>query len=136
MSYTISLPYPVSANRYWRSFVPKGWGRAVVTLSPEAKAYKEAAGWAAKSAGVRTPMAGYIELAIVLHPKQPKKMKNPDEVRCIDLDNCIKVTLDALNGVAYADDAQVRRIVAERGQPSGDGVLVIKISELLPEVLR
>ena len=136
MSYTLSLPYPVSANRYWRSFVPKGWSRAVVTLSPEAKAYKEAAGWAAKVAGFRVPLSGHVELTIQLHPKQPKKAKNPDEVRCIDLDNCIKITLDALNSIAYTDDSQVRKITAERAQPHGDGVLVVTVSELLPEVLR
>jgi Holliday junction resolvase RusA-like endonuclease len=31
-----------------------------------------------------------------------------------DLDNSIKVSLDSLIGVAYADDSQIVRIVAER----------------------
>jgi len=34
----LSLPYPVSANRYWRSF--RAGSRAVVTVSAEAKVYK------------------------------------------------------------------------------------------------
>jgi len=35
-----------------------------------------------------------------------------------DLDNVVKCICDGLNGIAYADDAQVSRIVAERRQVS------------------
>jgi Holliday junction resolvase RusA-like endonuclease len=31
----------------------------------------------------------------------------------LDVDNVLKVMLDALNGVAYADDKQVRRVSIE-----------------------
>ena len=129
-SFRLVLPYPVSTNRYWRSVVPKGWSRAVTFVSDEAKAYKQAVGWTAKKAGLRAPIAGYVELAIVLHPQRPAKMKNPDEVRCMDLDNCLKVLLDALQGIAYDNDAQVRKLSAERGAPMPHAALVVIISEI------
>lgn len=111
----IALPYPVSANRYWRSFAyrAKGTGkpRAVTVVSDEAKAYKREAGWRAKLAGCRTPLAGALELRITLVPKNRV---------CMDLDNALKVTLDALKGIAYADDDQVWKITACRAEPDGD----------------
>ena len=106
------LPYPPSVNRMYRSFVPKGWCRAVVALSPEAKAYKAECGWLARAAGIREPLRGPIELRLRLVPSGR---------RCMDLSNCWKVAEDALNGIVYVDDAQVWRIVAERAEPDPAG---------------
>jgi len=50
-----------------------------------------------------------------------------DGVRSIDLDNAIKVTLDAMKGVAFVDDVWVRRIEAERAEPDGEARLVVRI---------
>ena len=108
----LTLPYPVSANRYWRSFVPRGQRRAIVTVSEEAKTYKEQVGWLAREAGYRSPIAGPVEMRVRLVPKGKV---------CMDLDNCLKVTLDALKGIVFGDDAQVFRIVAERGDPDEFG---------------
>lgn len=60
------LPYPVSANRYWRTIVakrkadagPMAKARALTFVSDEAKAYKQEVGWKAKAAGMRMPMRG------------------------------------------------------------------------------
>ena len=112
------LPYPVSSNRYWRSFVPKGWTRAVVVLSDEAKAYKREAGWLAKAAGIRTPLAGPVEVRVVLYPRDRRQ---------IDLDNALKVAIDALNAIAYEDDKQVCKITAERRAPHGEARLEVEI---------
>jgi crossover junction endodeoxyribonuclease RusA len=106
------LPYPVSANRYWRSFVPRGHKRAIVCLSDDAKAFKREVGWIAREAGVTVPFVGTVELHIRLVPKNRV---------CMDLDNALKVTIDALKGIVYADDAQVYRIVAERADPDPTG---------------
>lgn len=43
-SMKITLPYPPSVNRYW---TPNG--RGGLTLSEEGRAYKEVAGWHARS---------------------------------------------------------------------------------------
>jgi hypothetical protein len=74
MSATLVLPYPISANRYWRS-VP---GRGV---------------------------DGPVALTITLY--RPAKRG--------DLDNRIKVLVDALGGgIAYRDDSQVVELHAYR----------------------
>lgn len=116
------LPYPVSSNRYWRSFsyldkVTRK-PRAVVVLSQEAKTYKAEAGWRAKAAGLRAPLSGPVEVRAVLYPR---------DRRLIDLDNALKVALDALNGIAYEDDKQVCKITAERRAPHGEARLEVEI---------
>ena len=93
----ITLPFPVSANRYWRNFN----GRMVI--SPEARAYKEQAAWLARAAGTE-PLSGSV--AVTLRVYRPAKR--------MDLDNAVKILLDSLIGVAYIDDSQIVRIVAER----------------------
>lgn len=123
----LSLPYPISANRYWRTYGGRN-GHPNVVVSDEAQAYKTQVGWLARKAGLRAPIGGYLELHVVLHPIKPKTIVKPSqEVRCIDLDNALKVTLDALQGVAYPDDSNVRRIVAERGEAIDGGGVDIEI---------
>ncbi|EMS1813588.1 RusA family crossover junction endodeoxyribonuclease, partial [Neisseria gonorrhoeae] len=49
----------------------------------------------------------------------------------IDLDNALKVALDALQGVAYHNDRQVRRIAADyAGEPVAGGGLAVEVGEL------
>ncbi|WP_404562177.1 RusA family crossover junction endodeoxyribonuclease, partial [Neisseria gonorrhoeae] len=49
----------------------------------------------------------------------------------IDLDNALKVALDALQGVAYHNDRQVRRIAADYAdEPKQGGGLAVEIEEL------
>ena len=136
---TLTLPYPVSANLYWRSFVPRGHQRAIVTLSDEAKAYKQSVGWLARSAGVRTPLVGRVAVDVQLYPQRPqdwarRARRNPqawdDDVRCIDLDNANKVLLDALKGVVIEDDRWVRRLLAERMEPDGEARVVVTVRQL------
>lgn len=132
----LTLPYPLSANRYWRSFVPKGHSRPVVTLSEEAKAYKERVGWAAKAAGIRKPLGGRVSIDIALYPARPqdwakRAAKDPlgwdDCVRCIDLDNARKVLYDALKGIAFGDDSWVWSDSAQRMEPDGEARVVVTI---------
>lgn len=139
----LTLPYPVSANRYWRTYMPKGFKAPVTTLSQEAKDYKAQVGWLAKAAGVRQPLACRVAIAYTLFPKRPldwqKRMaKDPmnwdDGVQCIDLDNAQKVLMDALKGVVIQDDGwQVRRISAQRAEPDGEARLVVTITPLLTD---
>ncbi len=133
------LPYPISANRYWRSFVPRGHQRAIVTLSDEAKSYKQQVGWMCKAAGIKAPIAGRVEVDIKLYPKRPqdwakRAAKNPngwdDDVQCLDLDNVNKVLFDALKGIAIEDDRWVRRLTSERMEPDGEARVVLVIRAL------
>lgn len=133
-SITLVLPWPVSANRYWRSFVPRGQSRAIVVVSDEAKAYKQKAAWLARAAGMLSPMAGRVAVDIKLYPARPqdwvkRAQRDPmtwdDTVQCLDLDNANKVLLDALKGVAFDDDKWVRRLASERMEPDEQGARVV-----------
>ena len=115
------LPYPPSTNRIWRSFaLPNGGVRVILT--PEARRYKQEVFWLAKAAGMNViggPVSVYIRLI-------------PPGKRSIDVDNAIKITLDALQNVAYQNDRQVRRIVAEIGEPEkGNARLEVRVEEML-----
>ena len=142
---TLTLPYPVSSNRYWATRIIKLKGAARSTamtyVTPEAKAFKDQVAWLAKAAGVRGPIQGRVAIAYTLHPHCPldahRRMKRDpmnweDTVQCIDLDNAQKVLLDALKGVAMEDDKWVRRIEAERGAPVEGGKLVVTITAMQP----
>lgn len=133
-SITLTLPWPVSANRYWRSFVPRGKTRAIVVVSDEAEAYKQEVGWLARAAGLRSAFAGRVSVDIRLYPGRPqdwanRAQKDPfgwdDDVRCIDLDNANKVLLDALKGIAFDDDKWIRRLSSERMEPDEHGARVV-----------
>jgi crossover junction endodeoxyribonuclease RusA len=134
---TITLPYPISANRYWRTRIVKNI--AMTYVSPEAKSYKTEVGWLCRAAGVRSPIKGRVAIAYTLYPHRPLDYKTrqrklgdawQDTVQCIDLDNAQKVLLDALKGVAFEDDAWVRRITAERAEPDGEARLVVTITAI------
>nr|WP_253260893.1 RusA family crossover junction endodeoxyribonuclease [Rhodanobacter glycinis] len=137
------LPPPISANRYWRSFVPRGGSRAITCVSDEARAYKRDALKLALAAGVRSPIRGRVALDVQLYPARPldwakRSRKDPDgwadSVRCIDLDNVLKVLLDALKGVAFGDDSWVRSLHAQRMEPDEHGArVVVTISPLVRE---
>ncbi|RYY96954.1 MAG: RusA family crossover junction endodeoxyribonuclease [Chitinophagaceae bacterium] len=92
------LPYPPSANAYWRA----AKGRGLVP-SREALAYKIAVAHLAAAARVR-PLAGPVRLTLTVY--RPRRIG--------DLDNTLKVLGDALNGLAWLDDEQVVVIHAER----------------------
>lgn len=137
---TLILPYPISANRYWQSFVPPGAKRALVHLSTDAKAYKRTIAKICAGVGIVTPLTGRVSIEVDLYPHRPLDFKArqrkhgaawDDTVQCIDLDNANKVLLDSLKGVAFEDDAWVRRLVSQRMEPDDEGErVVVRIEQL------
>jgi crossover junction endodeoxyribonuclease RusA len=137
----VTLPYPISANRYWRTRVISP---SIIStyVSAEAKAYKEQVGWLLRGAGVRAPIEGRIAIAYTLYPHRPldwqtrqRKLGDAwqDTVRCIDLDNAQKVLIDALKGIAFEDDSWVREINAKRAEPDGEARIVVSIASVSTE---
>lgn len=116
----LRLSYPVSANRYWRTF------RGRTIRSSEADAYKAAARAVAEQFGV-VEIQGPVSVSIALLPKLTKR--GLASLTRMDLDNCIKVTLDALNGIAYFDDAQVVNLSARIGPAVEGGGLDVCVEE-------
>lgn len=140
-AFTITLPYPISANKYWR---PVHIGKHITIVpTKEAKAFKTEIGWLCKAAGLITPMLGRVRIDIQLYPNRPqdwqKRMrlhgeKWDDTVMCIDLDNANKVLLDAFKGIAIEDDKWVRKINAERMEPDEFGArVIVTITQILSE---
>jgi len=140
----LTLPYPISSNRYWATrVIPKRPKPLAITyVTEEAKAYKAAVAAIAKAAGIRQPHAGRVNLTIRLYPHRPqdwakRARKDPhtwdDTVQCIDLGNCEKVLSDALNGLAWVDDKKHRRILQERMEPDEKGARVEVDIEFIAE---
>lgn len=128
------LPYPISANVYWRTRVAKNM--AMTYVSTEAKAYKTEVALRVKQAGIRKPLLGRVMVDIKLYPQRPqdwatRSRKSPtswdDTVRCIDLDNARKVLYDALKDLAFEDDKWVWQDTAQRMTPDGEARVVVTI---------
>lgn len=137
---TLTLPYPLSVNRYWTPInIPGKDGKpGHIALHPtkEAKAYKEEVHWRARAAGIRAPLAGPVEVLYQLYPHLPQdwaKRAKADPfwwdltVQCIDLDNSRKVVNDALKNVAFGDDSLIRKDPGEIMVPDGKARIVVTI---------
>jgi len=137
----LTLPYPISANRYWR---PVRIGNHITIVpTKEAKAYRTEVAWLARAAGHGKPVQGRVAISLRLYPQRPQDWARraqrdlagwDDDVRCIDLDNANKVVLDAIKGVVIEDDRWVRRLHAERMEPDERGARVILTVESVARV--
>ena len=96
--YSVRLPYPPSANRYWRM------GNGRMRVSTEAKQYKKHVALVCAGADVNEPATSYVALRVRLY--RPRKSG--------DLDNRLKVLIDSLNNIAWLDDEQIVYIEARR----------------------
>lgn len=138
----LTLPYPLSVNRYWRPIVMKpkrgSDAKSHIALHPtkEAEAYKQEVAWIARAAGLRSPLAGPVEVQYQLYPHLPQdwaKRARVDPlwwdltVQCIDLDNSRKVVNDALKNIAFGDDSLIRKDPGEIMVPDGKARIVVMI---------
>lgn len=119
----MKLPYPPSANRYWRIF------RNRAVLSPDAKEFKANTAKISRAMGLESPTSDFLcYVEVLLHPRQTKRLEASRTV--LDLDNCLKVALDAMQGVVYANDKQIREIHARYGDPLPDGGLTVTVKRI------
>ena len=91
------LPYPPSSNRYWRHF------RGRTVISAEARAYRLLVASLCASHGI-TPLVGDVSFEASVYRPQKRG----------DLDNRLKIILDALQGHAFSDDKQITAIRLSR----------------------
>ena len=61
------------------------------------------------------------KVAMILNHELKPKIK--------DIDNIIKIVLDALNGYLYKDDRQVIKVTGEKRYTQGDAKVVVNIKE-------
>lgn len=111
----ITLDYPPSSNRYWRVY------NNHVVRSTAATAYIDHVGSICALAGIQ-PLDG--DVAVTLRVYRP--------MRRGDLDNRIKIVLDALQGFAYMNDEQVVAIHATRHDDKVNPRVELEIARLEP----
>lgn len=95
--HTFYLPYPVALNHYYAHT-----GR--VYLSERGKAFRdEAALYARTQASTHSvePLPDAVAVTVRVYNGR------------MDIDAPLKATLDALNGIAWLDDGQIKRLVVE-----------------------
>jgi crossover junction endodeoxyribonuclease RusA len=97
------LPYPPTANLYWRHCN----GRTFV--SADANNYRRRAATIARVAQVRL-FRGPVAISIDVY--RPRRVG--------DLDNTLKVLLDSLRGIAFEDDSQIVELSARRFDDKDD----------------
>lgn len=111
------MPFPPSANRYWRSITVRGQAR--VLISAEARAYKRRIAEDGKALKAK-PLEGKVAVQLIAY--RPRRIGN--------LDNTLKVTLDALQGIAYLDDEQIVEIHAYRCEDKADPRIEVEVREV------
>lgn len=125
----LTLPMPPSANRYWVTFAyisrngrNPGKPMANTVPSTHAKEYKQAVADLCRKQKIRR-ISGEIFLTVRVYRS----------IRRGDLDNRLKVLIDALKGVAFDDDEQIVRIHAYRHDDKSNPRVEVEIEEA-PEV--
>lgn len=95
--------------------------RIVHNKTKELMAWRSSVGQAAKDAGC-FPIAGPISITMAFRYERPKSVKRDEPTVPPDLDKQIRSILDALTGIAYADDSQVTQIQASKAYSAHPGV--------------
>ena len=120
--FRLVLPYAVSSNRYWRVF----GGR--VCHSKEALDYRRYVALIALREGYARPFTGDVAVSVALCPEMTAK--GVASKTRLDLDNCLKVVLDALQGVAFNNDKQIVELRATLGPAQVGGALMVEVAEV------
>ena len=139
----LTLPYPISANRYWATRVVKaketGRWMAMTYVTPDAEAYRRDVASTARASGIAQPFPWRVSVELDLYPSRPqdwarRAKRDPigwdDDVRCIDLGNAEKVLSDALQGIVFEDDRWIWDLHKRRKEPDGEGRVVLRIRPL------
>jgi len=123
-SLTFTLPYPISANRYWRHGRLAN-GVQKVMLSKEARNYRLLCqgAYLEQFKKILNPFTGTVAVAVTLTP--------PDKRRR-DIDNPIKPLLDVLQKSLSIlnDDSQVKALHVIMNPPGGTPGAIVTIAEL------
>jgi crossover junction endodeoxyribonuclease RusA len=107
------LPYPPAANHYLVHT------RRGVFRTAAANDYREVVGWALVAMDIE-PLHG--SLAVTIRAYRPRKSG--------DIDGILKVSLDAMNKLAYLDDKQIVELHVYRGDDKHDPRLEVEINEV------
>lgn len=111
-----------------------GSGRVRLFYPSVVKAWQEQIGWVARSE-IGTMIEGPVALS--LRFMFEGKHLGPHTL-APDIDKIVRAVLDALSGIAYADDRQVALVVASKqwGAPMGVHITVASTDELWAQVIE
>ena len=102
----------------WQRATPVVAGDFAVMKTPkETRAYQAVIKQIARlTMRSRPPITGPIEMTVVAYLPRPKSVTRalPWKQGTGDVDNYSKTAQDALNGIAFIDDAQICRLVSEK----------------------
>lgn len=113
---TLTLPYPPSANTYWRRNGHRYF------IAPAGVAFRTEVKARCAASGIK-PLTGHVAMTVTLVPGDRRRR---------DIDNVLKPLLDALtNGCAWSDDSQVKRLIVAMGDPEPKrGRCLVNIMEM------
>lgn len=114
----ITLPYPPSANHYWRHVGNR------TLISSTGRQYKLNVAAECLQRGWR-PTTARVSVTIYAAP--------PDRRRR-DLDNLLKPLLDSLKGYAYRDDSQIDRLEIVRCRVVDGGSVDVVVEEIVDAI--
>jgi crossover junction endodeoxyribonuclease RusA len=118
-SFTVyGVPVPQGSSR---AFIPKGWTRPVITAAnSKTKPWRqEVAGACIARLNGASPAVSDMPMSITVafffdRPKSTKKSVR-HKVTKPDIDKLARSILDALTGIAFADDSQVTELHVSKG---------------------
>lgn len=114
------LPFPPSANHYYRAVLTANGRGPRVLISRKGRAYREHVCAILAASGVST-FTETVKVDVELYP--------PDRRRR-DVDNYLKVMLDALeHGGAYENDSQIVELRVRKLDPVKGGVTIVRIEK-------
>lgn len=99
-----SIPIKAAAKQRARFY------RGRVYTPKETKSFEKEVRWHWKKSGKKMIPVVATDVYIFVYLPKPKTSKNKHPIVRPDADNMIKSILDALNGHAWKDDAQITRI--------------------------
>lgn len=101
---------------------------------PKVKQYKKVLKQLATNGYHRPPLMGALEVSLIFYrpvqkslSKSEKQRRLNNEIKPVvkpDMDNYIKSTLDALNGILWHDDAQIVRLTGEKRYSDRPHILI------------
>lgn len=110
----LELPYPPSANHYWRTW------RGRMLISRKGREYRERVLVTMRLAAVK-PIAGPLAVHVELYPPDGRRR---------DADNALKAINDSLqHGGAFHDDSQIVWLLVEKAQVVPGGKVIVRIAE-------